>query len=80
VLKEIEGDADGAAAAYADLEARWDRWGNVLEAGHAAAGAGRALIRMGRPAEAAHALDRARARFRALGAGALVERLDRVGG
>jgi hypothetical protein len=76
VLAEAEGDHAAALERYGDAAARWEAFPSVLEHGLALAGAGRCLLALGRPAEAAERLEGARARYASLGASPLVAETD----
>jgi class 3 adenylate cyclase/tetratricopeptide (TPR) repeat protein len=75
-LAEAEGDHAAALERYDDAAARWGAFPSVLEHGLALAGAGRCLLALGRPAEAAERLESARARYSALGASPLLAETD----
>jgi hypothetical protein len=63
---------------YDDVAARWGTFPAVLEHGHALAGAGRCLLELGRPREAAERLNEARERYAILGAVPLVAEADEL--
>jgi class 3 adenylate cyclase len=67
-LDEDNGHYAAAAAAYADAAGRWQRFGILPEHAFALLGQGRCLIASGRNADAAAALEPARALFEQLGA------------
>ncbi len=66
ILAEADGDLEAAAAGHADAAARWERFGVVTDQAFALLGQGRCLLALGRPAEARHALARARTIFERL--------------
>ncbi|MGH2590854.1 MAG: AAA family ATPase [Actinomycetota bacterium] len=76
VLAEIDGDAEAAANRYDDAAARWEAFPSVLERGHALAGAGRCLLELGRPHDAAERLRGARNAYTSLRAAPLVAEVD----
>jgi len=78
ILLEASGDLHGAAEAYRDAAARWERFGVVPERAHALWGQGRCLLEMGRSSEAAEPLREARASFANLGAGPAVAAVDEL--
>ena len=59
-LDEAHGEADRAAAGYADAASRWENFGDLPEQGFALLGQGRCLLQLNRPAQAAEALPAAR--------------------
>jgi class 3 adenylate cyclase/tetratricopeptide (TPR) repeat protein len=71
VLKEAEGDGDGALAAYEEAAEGWRSFGYVLEMGRTALGAGRRLVDLGKP-DAIDRLREARDAFVRLGAAPLL--------
>jgi hypothetical protein len=75
-LAELEGDLEDAADRWDDAAARWNAFPSVLEHGLALEGAGRCLLEVGRPGEAADRLRLARDRFRSLGARPLESEVD----
>jgi class 3 adenylate cyclase/tetratricopeptide (TPR) repeat protein len=75
-LDEIEGEHEQALDRYDDAVARWEAFPSVLERGHALAGAGRCLLALGRPHEAAERLGRARSAYASLQATPLVSEVD----
>jgi hypothetical protein len=75
-LAEADGDHAAALERYDDAAARWGAFPSVLEHGLALEGAGRCLLELGRPAEAAGRLRLARDRFRSLEAAPLVAEVD----
>jgi tetratricopeptide (TPR) repeat protein len=75
-LAEIEGDHAAAAERYGDAAVRWSAFPSALEHGHALWGAGRCLLALGRPGEAADRLRGARDRYASLGAEPLVGQVD----
>lgn len=77
-LAEIEDDDASALDRYEDAAARWRAFPSVLEHGHALAGAGRCLLALGRPDEAADRLRQARGRYASLGATPFVQTTDGV--
>jgi hypothetical protein len=77
-LAEIEGDHAAAVDLYDDAGRRWEAFPSVLEHGLALAGAGRCLVALGRPGEAAVHLQEARDRFSSLGAAPLVAEADEL--
>lgn len=76
MLAEIEGAHEAALERYEDAAALWEAFPSVLEHGHALAGAGRCLLALGRPVEAAERLREARGRYSSLGAPPLVAGVD----
>jgi len=72
LLAEADGDLDGAARLHDQAADGWQAYGHRAEQAQALLGAGRCLRRLGRP-EAAARLREARAGFRRLGAGPLVQ-------
>ena len=76
VLAEAEGDHGAALERYEDAAARWRAFPAVLEHGHALAGAGRSLLALGRPNEAADRLEEARDGYSSLRAAPLVAEID----
>jgi class 3 adenylate cyclase/tetratricopeptide (TPR) repeat protein len=75
-LAELEGDHATALERYEDAAGRWAVFPSVLEYGLALAGAGRSLLALGRPVEAAVRLRSARERYASLGASPLVAEVD----
>ncbi len=75
-LAELEGDEASALEGYEAAAARWGAFPSVLEHGLALAGAGRSLLALGRPPEAADRLREARLRLSSLGATTLVAEID----
>jgi hypothetical protein len=78
VLTEAQAQPDEASALYAEASERWKNYGFPLEHGQAALGAGRCLVAVGRPHEAADHLLEARRTFDALQARPLLADADRV--
>jgi class 3 adenylate cyclase/tetratricopeptide (TPR) repeat protein len=78
VLTEAQGQPDEASALYAEASERWKNYGFPLEHGQAALGAGRCLVAVGRPHEAADHLLEARRTFDALQARPLLADADGV--
>jgi class 3 adenylate cyclase/tetratricopeptide (TPR) repeat protein len=76
VLAEADGDHGTALERYVDAAARWGAFPSVLEHGHALVGAGRSLLALGRPHEAAERLRDARVRYASLQAAPLVAETD----
>jgi class 3 adenylate cyclase/tetratricopeptide (TPR) repeat protein len=74
-LAEAHGEIEDAAATYAGTLDEWRSHGFVVEEGRAALGAGRCLVRLGRP-DAAGSLARAREIFTGLGATPWLEETD----
>jgi hypothetical protein len=75
-LAELEGGLEDASDRWDDAAARWAAFPSVLEHGLALEGAGRCLLELGRPDEAADRLRLARDRFRSLGARPLESEVD----
>jgi hypothetical protein len=75
-LAELDGDPPTALERYEDAAARWSAFPSVLEHAHALAGAGRSLLALGRPADAAARLREARERYASLRATPLVGEAD----
>jgi hypothetical protein len=78
VLTEAQGRRDAASVLYAEAAERWASYGFALERGQAALGAGRCLIAVGKPHEAAGHLVEARRTFDALRAEPLLAEADRL--
>jgi tetratricopeptide (TPR) repeat protein len=68
VLAEMQGRVEEALGLYVEVAERWTEFEFVLEQGQALLGAGRCLLALGRSAEAAPRLERARRLFGGLGA------------
>jgi class 3 adenylate cyclase/tetratricopeptide (TPR) repeat protein len=77
VIAEASGSSERAVDLYEDATQRWKEYGFLFEEGQALLGAGRSLIELGRKAEAAPKLERARSIFLKLGAMPLLEETDR---
>ncbi len=75
-LAEAEGDHGTALERYEDAARRWAAFPSVLEHGLALAGAGRCLLALGRPNEAAERFGAARERYGFLSAASLVAETD----
>jgi tetratricopeptide (TPR) repeat protein len=75
-LAEAQGDDKTAADAYADGAARWREFGVLTEQAFALLGQGRCLTALGQPAEAAPALQAARAIFSTLQAAPALAETD----
>ncbi len=75
-VTEAEGGHERALELYVTAAERWTSFGNVPERGHALLGAGRCLLNLGRPTEAAAKLREAREVFEGLGAQPLVHEVD----
>jgi hypothetical protein len=77
VLAEAQGRPGEACALHAEAALHWARFGFALEHGHAALGAGRCLVALGRAAEATAHLAEARRTFDGLRAAPLLAKADR---
>ena len=87
MLAEARGDLAAASVAYADVAARWERFGVVTEHAFALLGEGRCLASLDRPMEAAPVLRQARGILEHLGAepalaqtNAILRRVNAAGG
>jgi class 3 adenylate cyclase/tetratricopeptide (TPR) repeat protein len=72
-IAEARGEHESALEGYEEASAGWASYGCPLEQGFALAGAGRCLVALDRPAEAAARFDDAHAVFETLGARQLVD-------
>jgi len=63
IVGEARGDVQEASNLYQEAVERWTDFGHVLEQGRSLLGAGRCLLRLGQPAEAAARLNGAREVF-----------------
>jgi class 3 adenylate cyclase/tetratricopeptide (TPR) repeat protein len=70
LLDEAKGELESASRTYTEVAERWEEYGSSLERGQTLLGAGRCLLRLGRP-EASGYLERARSTFDGLEAGPL---------
>jgi hypothetical protein len=78
MLAEMEGDDEGASAAYQDAADRWEAFPAVLEHGLALMGVGRCLMALGKQSQGTDRLRAARGRFGALKAAPLVAEVDEL--
>jgi class 3 adenylate cyclase/tetratricopeptide (TPR) repeat protein len=78
MLAEMEGDDEGASAAYQDAADRWEAFPAVLEHGLALMGVGRCLMALGKQSQGTDRLRAARGRFGALKAARLVAEVDEL--
>ena len=76
LIAEAAGDAETAAAGFADAATRWRDFGVPYEEGHALLGQGRCLASLGRAPEAAAPLAAAREIFARLGAGPALDETE----
>ena len=76
ILAELNGDHATALERFDQAAEGWRAFPSVLEHGHALAGAGRCLLELGRPNEAAERLRGARDAFVSLQAAPLVAEMD----
>jgi hypothetical protein len=76
VLEEGRGDTAAAAAFYLDAAGRWAGFATPVEEAYAQLGAGRCLLALGRLADAAEPLERARSLWMILKAAPLLEETD----
>jgi class 3 adenylate cyclase/tetratricopeptide (TPR) repeat protein len=75
-LTEAEGGLEQALELYVTAAERWAQFGHVPERGQALLGAGRCLLSLGRPTEAAAKLREASEVYRGLGARTLLDEVD----
>jgi class 3 adenylate cyclase/tetratricopeptide (TPR) repeat protein len=75
-LTEAEGGLEQALELHVTAAERWAEFGNIPERGQALLGAGRCLLSLGRPTEAAAKLRKAREVFQGLAARPLVDEVD----
>ena len=73
---EGAGESEAALALHREAAERWAGYGYVLGQASSLFGAGRCLLALGRPFEAASPLTDARELFKSLGATPSVERVD----
>jgi tetratricopeptide (TPR) repeat protein len=78
VVAEAKGQLEQSLELYEEAAERWSEYGFVLEEGQALLGAGRCLLTLHRPDEAAKRLQRAKEIFQALDARLLVAEADRL--
>jgi hypothetical protein len=75
-LAEADGKLEDAVAGYREAAEAWERGNFAFEQANALLAAGRCLLSLGKAAEAAMELTRAREGFAALGAGPLLSACD----
>jgi class 3 adenylate cyclase/tetratricopeptide (TPR) repeat protein len=78
ILTEAAGDHEAALAQYGSAAAGWADFGYAIEEAMAQYGAGRCLVALGRPDEAADRFDAAKAILVRLGAQPIIDEIDGI--